>query len=98
MLDFTSTFDNLPSFLQQVLQKYDKLYEFLKLENNNNSNQKLNLTFGEIIPLGFHRLKIVEFFCSLVRTNYKFIIETLIKNGVITSCLVKKKILKILTN
>jgi len=87
VLDFTSTFDNLPSFLQQVLQKYDKLYEFLKLENNNNSNQKLNLTFGEIIPLGFHRLKIVEFFCSLVRTNYKFIIETLIKNGVITSCL-----------
>lgn len=87
-MDSTTTTQTLLPFLQQIIKRSDQLYGLLKLDLNSTQG-KVQLTFGDIIPLGFHRLKIVEFFCSLVRTNYKCIVEVLTKAGVITSCLVR---------
>jgi hypothetical protein len=85
-IDATTAIDALPEFLKLVMVKGEKLYLLLKDESHNNQT-KILLTVGDVLPLGFHRLKIIEFFCALVRTNYKCVIENLIKLGVINFCL-----------
>ena len=62
-VDSTSTIDSLPPFLKLVSERVDKLFVLLKSDET--SNKKVTLTFGEIVPLGFHRLKVIEFFCAL---------------------------------
>lgn len=66
------------------------------LENLNNFSQILTTnkpeasalsTVGEIVPLGFHRLKIVEFLMALVKSNHARVDEELIKHNVLSTCL-----------
>jgi len=42
---------------------------------------------GEIVPLGFHRLKVVEFLMSLVKSNHQRVDEELIKLNILSTCL-----------
>ena len=45
------------------------------------------LPVGTVDPLGFHRLKIIEFFAILVRTNYKCVDDAIVKSNVLNVCL-----------
>lgn len=87
--DDTTTVDQLPPLLQSVVQNIDKLQLFLSNPNNSDSKNdaKLILPVGTVDPLGFHRLKIIEFFAILVRTNYKCVDDAIVKSNVLNVCL-----------
>lgn len=87
--DDTTTVDQLPPLLQSVVQNIDKLQLFLSNPNNADSKNdaKLILPVGTVDPLGFHRLKIIEFFAILVRTNYKCVDDAIVKSNVLNVCL-----------
>lgn len=77
--------DKLPPLLKVISQNLEKLFELLKPSPN---VKKIHLSaVGEITPLGFHRLKIIEFFAALVLCNFKYIDGILIKLNLLTSCL-----------
>jgi len=91
----TITIEQLPPLLQQVVSHAEKLHSYLTLANPNTNNEqkenkndaKLLLPSGAEEPLGFHRLKIIEFFAILIRTNYKCIDNVIIKLNVLNTCL-----------
>jgi hypothetical protein len=88
--DDTTTVDQLPPLLQSVVQNIDKLQLFLSNPNVNSDSKndaKLILPVGAVDPLGFHRLKIIEFFAILVRTNYKCVDDAIVKSNVLNVCL-----------
>jgi len=91
--DDTTPVENLPPLLQMVVANLDKFHVFLSAGNANNNNSenkndaKLILPVGAIEPLGFHRLKIMEFFAILVRTNFKCVDTAIIKANVLSTCL-----------
>jgi len=85
-LDVTTKFEELPDLLKATMEHAPKLYSYLETPKADTTKVCLP-GFGDIIPLGFHRLKIVEFFCVLVKTNYICISQKLIQIGAITRCL-----------
>lgn len=89
MLDTTSQIEDLNPFLQITLKHANHLYNYLETPHSDTNPRKVLLSgIGEFIPLGFHRLKIVEFFVALIRTNYNCISLYLTKLGAISRCLV----------
>lgn len=83
--DTKTKIEELPPLLRTVCDNLEKFNSFL---TTNSEVKKISLSaIGEITPLGFHRLKIIEFFAVLVRCNYKCIDEALIKLNVFSSCL-----------
>jgi len=87
--DEATEVDQLPALLRFVVTNIDKFHQLLTEPNQHNEKHdiKLNLPTGKHEPLGFHRLKIVEFFAILVRTNYKCIDSIVVKSGVLDTCL-----------
>jgi len=84
--DETTTLDQLPALLHLIVDHLDKFAGFL-IPNENSTEPKLILPSGPIEPLGFHRLKIIEFFAILARTNYKCIDNVIVKLNVLNTCL-----------
>ena len=44
------------------------------------------MTYGELQPLGFHRLKVVEFISVLVKSNYFAAQQSLLDSGLFSIC------------
>ena len=75
--DDETPLEECPISLQVVLQHVDHLISLL-----NNNNNKIQLTtMGNLIPLGFRRLKVVEFCSPLFVTNRKAIDDLLCEKG-----------------
>ncbi len=85
--DETTTLEQLPPLLRLIVENLDKFNGFLVPSGN--VEAKLLLPSGPIEPLGFHRLKIIEFFAILARTNYKCIDNVIVKLNVLNTCLVR---------
>ncbi len=73
----------LPTPLQFVVAYLSHFVDRLKTPAN-----KIQLTVGEMEPLGFTRLKIVEFVATLAKSNYSVVEEALMKMGAIRVCVV----------
>jgi hypothetical protein len=89
--DETTTVEQLPPVLQLVVANLEKFNNFLINPANDpesKNDAKLFLPSGLIEPLGFHRLKIIEFFAILSRSNYKCIDDIIIKLNILNTCLV----------
>jgi len=88
--DETTTVEQLPPLLQLVVNNLEKFNSFLINPSTNpesKNDAKLLLPTGAIEPLGFHRLKIIEFFAILARSNYKCIDNVIIKLNILNNCL-----------
>jgi len=90
--DLTKLEDLSPLF-RVTVENLPRLKELLSqtLTTTDNNNNTVPLTFpspiGHIEPLGFHRLKIIEFFAALIACNYSCIDQELIRLDVLSSCL-----------
>ena len=49
--------------------------------------ERINTSIGEVVPVGIHRLKVVEFFAVLLTQNYEAFDLLLLELGVFTACL-----------
>lgn len=86
--DDVTTVENLPPILNLVVNNLTKFHGYLlNPMSDKNNDAKLILPSGNAEPLGFHRLKVVEFFSILIRTNYKCIDEAIAKNNIMKTCL-----------
>jgi len=85
--DRITTIDQLPPFLKAVTSSLDLLHRVIGPGSKSKDRSQLTLTFGTIEPLGLPRLRTVEFFAALFRTNYGCIEESLMKLNVLNSCL-----------
>jgi len=86
--DDSATVEQLPPLLRMVVANLDKFHTFLNSPNSDaKSDAKLLLPVGAIEPLGFHRLKVIEFFAVLVRINYKCIDTAIVKSNILSSSL-----------
>jgi len=87
--DETTTVEQLPPLLQLVVNNLEKFNNFLvnPSSSNEKNDAKLLLPSGLMEPLGFHRLKIIEFFAILARSNYKCIDNVIIKFNILNTCL-----------
>jgi len=84
--DEVTTTEQLPVVLQIVVSNMEKFNNFLVPSETKNET-KLLLPVGTIEPLGFHRLKIIEFSSILARTNYKCIDNVIINLNILNTCL-----------
>jgi hypothetical protein len=91
-LDDTSPLDDLVPLIKISVANAKTLNGLLDgtpSTSNNNSNNTfiLETQVGKFAPLGFERLKIVEFFAALFMTTYKCVDTELIKLSVLDSSL-----------
>lgn len=92
-LDDTSSMDDLVPLIKISVANAKTLTGLLDgtpSTNNNNSNNTafiLETQVGKFAPLGFERLKIVEFFAALFMTTYKCVDTELINLAVLDSAL-----------
>ena len=49
--------------------------------------ERINTSIGEVMPVGIHRLKVVEFFAVLLTQNYEAFDLLLLELGVFSACL-----------
>lgn len=82
--DTETTLEELPPFLRSIANRLDKLQGILK---KNGKKVTLSGPVGEIAPLGFHRLKVVEFFAVLAHTNYHCITKEMMNLEVFKTCI-----------
>lgn len=73
----TTPLEALPPLLAASVGKLEQFDTFLKTPVPSN----MVTTVGQINPLGFYRLKVVDFYLSLLRTRYKSIDDQFIKQG-----------------
>lgn len=73
-LDELTKLEDLPSLLKIIMAHIEPLHALI---NDEASRTK---------PIGFHRLKITEFFSALTHANYLCIDEELMRLGVFTTC------------
>lgn len=73
----TTPLETLPPLLAASVGKLEQFDTFLKTPVPAN----MVTTVGQINPLGFYRLKVVDFYLSLLRTRYKSIDDQFIKQG-----------------
>eukprot|EP01114_Cavostelium_apophysatum_P017377 TRINITY_DN5152_c0_g1_i1.p1 TRINITY_DN5152_c0_g1~~TRINITY_DN5152_c0_g1_i1.p1 ORF type:complete len:499 (-),score=146.35 TRINITY_DN5152_c0_g1_i1:31-1527(-) len=82
--DTETTIDDLPPFLKSITSRLESLHSILK---KNDKLLTLSGPIGQISPLGFHRLKVVEFFAVLAHTNYHCVCVEMMKLGVFNTCI-----------
>eukprot|EP01119_Soliformovum_irregulare_P020923 TRINITY_DN684_c0_g1_i1.p1 TRINITY_DN684_c0_g1~~TRINITY_DN684_c0_g1_i1.p1 ORF type:complete len:531 (-),score=148.79 TRINITY_DN684_c0_g1_i1:183-1775(-) len=88
--DVESKLEDLPPFLRIVVSNLGRFLVHTGTQQQGEEKKQVPLLpqpIGPIEPLGFHRLKIVEFFAVVARTNKKCIDDELMKLGVIAACL-----------
>jgi len=71
-------------FLKTVLNFMPPIRDKLKPTG---TEAVITTTFGDIVPLGFQRLKIVEFYLHLAKLNREFVDDELIKFNIYQECL-----------
>ena len=79
----TCPFEELPLHLQ-VCGKNLKILVKVLQENN---GEKLPTSVGVVVPIGTHRLKVIDFFSALLQNNYECIDALFIDLGVFKVCL-----------
>lgn len=82
--DRTTTVPELTPLLRVIVEQLDR---FKGILDSPPTDQLILSTFGEIQPLGFYRLKVLEFVVSLVKTNYHCVADGLINLNILTTCL-----------
>lgn len=85
-LDDMTKVEDLPDLLKYILKYVGKLHALL-LEPPTESKVVLLSPNGPIKPLGFQRLKIVEFFSALTHTNFLCLDMELLNNQIFSTCL-----------
>mmetsp|Transcript_30167 Transcript_30167/g.84270 ORF Transcript_30167/g.84270 Transcript_30167/m.84270 type:complete len:593 (+) Transcript_30167:130-1908(+) len=75
--------EELPGHLKACVGNIKALVEYLR----NPGPRKVMTSFGEITPIGTHRLKVVEFFSALLSKQNKVIDTQLLDQGVFDICL-----------
>jgi len=73
----TTPTEALPPLLAASVGKLEQFDAFLKTPVSAN----MLTTVGQLNPLGFYRLKVVEFYLSLIRTRYRSIDQHFVKQG-----------------
>jgi len=73
----TTTLENLPTLLAVSVGKLEQFDNFLRTP----MPADMVTTVGQLNPLGFYRLKVVDFYLSLLRTRYRSIDEQFAKQG-----------------
>lgn len=68
--------EKLPLTYSYILKELEK---FKKILNINDSNEKISTTMGEIEPLGFARLKVLELVSVLSQSNYQCVDNVLME-------------------
>jgi len=76
----------MPNFLRLVTEH---LGQFHSLLSRKSSTKKfpLSSSIGEIEPLGFERLKVIEFFAILTQANYHCIYKEMIRLSIFKTCI-----------
>jgi len=84
--DDETTLEQLPPILRLSV---DNLVPLIKLisPNSESNTAMLQTTTGKVIPLGFERLKLVEFISALFITNKLCIDKELVKTDILNTCL-----------
>jgi serine/threonine-protein phosphatase 6 regulatory subunit 3 len=72
-----TSLETLPPLLSASVGKLEQFDTFLKTPVSNN----MLTTVGQLNPLGFYRLKVVDFYLSLLRARYRSIDAQFIKQG-----------------
>lgn len=88
--DDETSVENLPPYLKFItvhLEKFNTLLTNPKKSGFGQKSLTLNEPIGNINPLGFQRLKVVEFFAILTHTNYHCIYKEMMNLGVFKTCL-----------
>lgn len=86
--DDSTTLEELPEMLKIIVSQLEKFNQYLTTEDESGGSKfALPLPIGEIVPLGFHKLKIIEFFAALIITGYQCIDQEIIKHNLLHSCL-----------
>jgi len=88
--DDETTVENLPSYLKFVTGHLSEFHTLLTAPKKSGFGQKsltLNEPVGQINPLGFQRLKVVEFFAILTHTNYHCIYKEMMQLGIFKTCM-----------
>eukprot|EP01133_Synstelium_polycarpum_P017757 gene17757-21180_t len=76
--------ESLGSLFKESLQHTEELNEMLRKP----SDDSFTTTTGILSPpLGFHRLKIIEFFADLINSRYLCIDQKFMELGILTTCL-----------
>lgn len=73
----TATLEALPTLLAVSVAKLEQFDTFLRTP----MPADMVTTVGQLNPLGFYRLKVVDFYLSLLRTRYRSIDEQFAKQG-----------------
>jgi len=88
--DDETTIENLPPYLKFVtthLVDFNTLLTSPKKLGFGQKSLTLSEPIGQISPLGFQRLKVVEFFAILTHTNYHCIYKEMMNLGIFKTCL-----------
>lgn len=85
-LDDMTKVEDLPDLLKYILTYVGKLHDLLLAEIPQSKVVLLSPN-GPIKPLGFQRLKIVEFFSALTHTNFLFLDMELMNSKIFSTCL-----------
>jgi serine/threonine-protein phosphatase 6 regulatory subunit 3 len=82
--DVTVGQESLPPILRLVLDHLPKFSTLLA----SSTGEQVPMTFGTLSPpLGFHRLKVLEFFAALFKTSYRAVEQAIMTANVLPACL-----------
>eukprot|EP01100_Stratorugosa_tubuloviscum_P000238 TRINITY_DN104_c2_g1_i1.p1 TRINITY_DN104_c2_g1~~TRINITY_DN104_c2_g1_i1.p1 ORF type:complete len:598 (+),score=276.24 TRINITY_DN104_c2_g1_i1:208-2001(+) len=85
---YNTELESLPPLLRVMLTNYLARFNSLLLSPALSPTCVMNTTTGTLQPpVGFYRLKVIEFFTALIRTNFRVVNEHLIQHDVISTCL-----------
>jgi len=84
--DDETTLENLPPILRLSVDNLVPLIKLITPDSENNL-PTLQTTTGKVVPIGFERLKIVEFISALFITNKLCIDKELVKTNILNTCL-----------
>jgi len=81
--DDTTTLETLPPLISTSVSYLEKFDTFLKTPYL----ESIQTTVGLLSPLGFYRLKVIDFYLALLRTRYRCVDEQFVKLGIIHTSL-----------
>lgn len=87
--DDSTKVEDLPPLFKLIVNSLPKFHSYLSLKTktNNKPTVTMPLPSGEFEPLGFYRLKVIEFFAILIITNHGALDAEIMKLGVLSTCL-----------
>jgi serine/threonine-protein phosphatase 6 regulatory subunit 3 len=82
-LNATSNPEELPPYVRLVLGGMPRLLQLLRTP----TGKRFQMTYGEVAPLGFYRLKLVELFATLGKLKFQLVDEGLMRTGILGAVL-----------